>query len=151
MPFGIKLLSMFIVACGVTSLFNAAMFFHPHYRIDTVVKFHTALVLVFTGLYLLFKMPGLIAMKSPQEMEAKLKHLEKVEKELRYANRDLRHHLLYCGLLEKELQIMRGIQSDRNQAEVQKVVAKLDEIVNELTDMLPGLYADFNQPARAPV
>lgn len=64
---------LFILACGFTHVFDAAMFWYPVYRVSAIVLFITALVswLAVFGLYKVI--PSALALKSPVMLEGIIK------------------------------------------------------------------------------
>lgn len=102
------------------------------------------------GLAMLTVVPRLINAPSSDEMALKVVALEQAERELRHANRDLQQQLLYRGVLERELSIMRTLQFARNQQEIEKSVSTLDAICAELRTLMPEKYRKAPVPVSSP-
>lgn len=92
------------------------------------------------GITMLTIVPRLLTSPTSDEMMLKVLALEQAERELRHANRDLQQQLLYRGVLERELSIMRTLQFARNQQEIEKSIATLDSVCAELRTLMPEKY-----------
>lgn len=73
----------FIWLCSLTHLTDAIIFWYPVYRLNAVFLFLTGLVSVATLLTLIRRLPSLIALRSPRELEA---IIEEQTRELKSAN-----------------------------------------------------------------
>lgn len=90
LPFrGVFLLfGTFILACGLTHLMDAVMFWWPAYRLSGVLKFVTASLSWATVLALGWVTPRALQMRSPEELEREILERRRAEKEAdRYAER----------------------------------------------------------------
>lgn len=65
----------FILACGLTHLIDAAIFWWPAYRLSAVVRFITAIVSMGTVFALVKVTPRVLNFKSPEELEALVSEL----------------------------------------------------------------------------
>lgn len=75
------LVAAFILACGLTHLLEAAMFWWPAYRLAGVVKLLTALTSWATVVILVPIMPRVLALRSPDELQHEIeqrRHAEQV-------------------------------------------------------------------------
>ncbi len=97
------LFALFIIACGITHLTEAVIFYWPLYRLSGVFKFLTALVSIATVVHLQKVVPYALAMRSPEEAEREVREktaeLRKVTEQLQQevkkgeaTNRQLREH-----------------------------------------------------------
>lgn len=68
-PFLFYLFGAFIVACGVTHLMEAIIFWWPAYRFAGVLKLTTALISLTTVVALAPQIPKLLQLKGPKELE----------------------------------------------------------------------------------
>lgn len=80
----------FILACGVTHLLDAIIFWHPIYRLSAVMRFMTALVSWATVWSLGSAIPAALSLRTPQELEAEVAartaELRETEQKLREAH-----------------------------------------------------------------
>jgi two-component system CheB/CheR fusion protein len=83
------LFGAFILACGTTHLMEAIIFWYPAYRLAAVIKFSTALVSWATVFALFRIVPGVLTMRSPEELEREIVAREKAEISLEQANVEL--------------------------------------------------------------
>jgi PAS domain S-box-containing protein len=83
------LFGAFILLCGTTHLAEAAMFWWPAYRLMGVVKLLTAIVSWATVFALVRVTPGLLAMRTPADLEGEVAARTKAEEALRRANAEL--------------------------------------------------------------
>lgn len=68
-PFLFYLFGAFIIACGVTHLMEAIIFWWPAYRLAGLLKFATALISLTTVAALAPQIPKLLQLKGPKELE----------------------------------------------------------------------------------
>ncbi len=102
----------FILACGFTHLFDAAMFWFPVYRATAFVLFITAIV-SWLALYGLYKViPTALALKSPVILENTIR--ERTE-ELRYTN---------------EFLTRSNLELKESKAATEKLVKQKDDFLN---------------------
>jgi PAS domain S-box-containing protein len=83
------LFGAFILLCGLTHLAEAAMFWWPAYRLMGVVKLLTAVVSWATVFALVRVTPGLLAMRTPADLEGEVTARTNAEESLRRANAEL--------------------------------------------------------------
>lgn len=74
---------VFIASCGVTHFLDMLTFYQPVYRVNGVVLAITALISWVTVLVMTPRLPRLLAMKSPEVLQAEIDRRMPVEKELR--------------------------------------------------------------------
>ncbi|REK08959.1 MAG: PAS domain S-box protein [Planctomycetota bacterium] len=79
----------FIMACGLTHLLDAVMFWWPGYRLLGLVELITAVVSWATVVVLVPMVPRALALRTPEELEREIEARRKVESELQRANEDL--------------------------------------------------------------
>ncbi len=84
------LFGAFIIACGTTHLMDVWILWHPTYWLSGLIKAITALVSLYTALVLIPLIPQLLALKSPQQLEAANLELEKQITERQRADLALR-------------------------------------------------------------
>ncbi len=80
------LFGMFILLCGATHLMDAIIFWWPAYRLSGLIKFSTALISWTTVLALVRVVPGILAMRSPDELSKEIEARKRAEAELQDAN-----------------------------------------------------------------
>jgi chemotaxis family two-component system sensor kinase Cph1 len=87
---GIYLLfAAFILLCGTTHFLDAAMFWIPMYRLNTVVRVFTAVVSLLTVYYLFRIIPEAFTQKTSIELEREISRREVAELKLAEANKNL--------------------------------------------------------------
>jgi len=83
------LFAAFILACGLTHLLDAIIFWFPLYRLSALIRFATG-VLSWLTVYHLFKMlPSAFSLKSSAQLEAEVTQRIKAEDELKLKNQQL--------------------------------------------------------------
>jgi len=94
-PFkGIFLLfGAFILACGLTHLIDAVMFWWPAYRLLGMIEFLTAAVSWATVIALVPIVPRALSMRTPEELEREVEARRKAEIELQRVNHDLERRI----------------------------------------------------------
>ena len=94
-PFkGIFLLfGAFIMACGLTHLLDAVMFWWPGYRLLGLVELVTAIVSWGTVVALVPIVPRALAMRSPEELQREIEARRIAEIELQRVNEDLERRI----------------------------------------------------------
>ena len=83
------LFGAFILACGLTHLLDAIMFWWPAYRLLGLVEFLTAAVSWATVVALVPIVPRALAMRSSEELEHEVEARRRAEVELHSINQDL--------------------------------------------------------------
>src|SRR5215470_8132542 len=81
------LFAVFILACGAVHLVEAAIFWHPWYRLSALIKLITAIASVATVLALVPQMPKFLSLRMPQELEHEIAERKRAEAEADRANR----------------------------------------------------------------
>lgn len=81
------LFAVFIVACGMSHLVEAVIFWEPVYRLSGFVKSCTAAVSVATVCALIPNMPKFLALKTPEELDREIAERRKAEAEAERANK----------------------------------------------------------------
>lgn len=81
------LFAVFIVACGMSHLVEAVIFWEPVYRLSGFVKACTAAVSVATVCALIPNMPKFLALKTPEELDREIAERRRAEAEAERANR----------------------------------------------------------------
>src|SRR5215813_10548169 len=81
------LFAVFILACGTVHLLEAAIFWHPWYRLSALVKLITAVASVATVMALVPQMPKFLSLRMPEELEHEIVERKRAEAEADRANR----------------------------------------------------------------
>src|SRR5262245_33624850 len=81
------LFAVFILACGAVHLVEAAIFWHPWYRLSALVKLITAVASVATVMALVPQMPKFLSLRMPEELEHEIVERKRAEAEADRANR----------------------------------------------------------------
>lgn len=79
----------FILACGMTHLMEAILFWWPVYRLAGFIKLFTAIVSWATVFALFQVVPGVLTMRSPEELEREINARKEAEEQLQKLNVDL--------------------------------------------------------------
>ncbi len=80
------LFGAFILACGITHLLDAIIFWSPVYRLSALARFFTGVVSWVTVLALLRVLPAAFAMRTPVDFEKEIEKRKAVEQELNKNN-----------------------------------------------------------------
>jgi signal transduction histidine kinase/ActR/RegA family two-component response regulator len=83
------LFGAFILACGTTHLMEAVIFWWPNYRLAGAIKLFTAGVSWATVIALYRVVPGVLAMRTPEELEREIVARQSAQGELQKANAQL--------------------------------------------------------------
>jgi len=83
------LFGAFIFACGTTHLMEAVIFWWPGYRLAGVIKLFTAVVSWATVFALVRVVPGVLTMRTPEELEREIAARKSAEAELQKVNAEL--------------------------------------------------------------
>jgi len=136
----------------ITLLATPALLYYrcPIDQVRSVIEGNAIGAILIACVMLVMSVPRAINAPTQREMQAKVDQLLRAEKELRHANRDLQQQLLYRGVLERELSIMRTLQFARNQQEIEKSIKTLDRICDELRSLMPEKYRNAPVPANGP-
>ena len=81
------LFAVFILACGVTHLVEATIFWHPWYRLSGAMKGLTAVVSVMTVGALVPSLPKFLSLRTPEELEHEIAERKLAESFAERANR----------------------------------------------------------------
>ncbi len=77
------LFAAFILACGMTHLFDAISFWYPVYRFNALIRLITGVISWITVFYLIKLLPVAFSLKSASELEAEIVQRKKAESDLR--------------------------------------------------------------------
>lgn len=80
----------FILACGLTHLVDAAMFWVPMYRFNALVRLITAIVSWLTIYHLIKMLPIAFSLKNPEQLEAEVARSAALLEELEKSNAELK-------------------------------------------------------------
>ncbi|MFT6395834.1 MAG: PAS domain S-box-containing protein [Bradymonadia bacterium] len=138
------LFGAFILACGVTHLVEATIFWQPWYRLSALLKATTAVVSWMTVGALIRVMPGALQlpgmMRQNEKQTAEIEQRKAAEARLRESERRLR-------AVVEELPVLLGAFDDQGQvgfwnAESTKVTGYAFEELEAVDDPLGLLYPD---------
>jgi len=76
----------FIMLCGLTHLMDATIFWWPAYRLSGLLKFATAVVSWSTVIALVFNIPEVLKLRSPEELQREIDARREAEQALRETN-----------------------------------------------------------------
>jgi signal transduction histidine kinase len=99
----IYLFIAFILACGLTHLVDAAIFWWPAYRLSALIRFLTATVSIGTVFALIRIAPKVIEFKSPEVLE---RTVEQRTHELQQLNIQLQNEIRQREQAERKLQVL---------------------------------------------
>lgn len=88
----------FILACGLTHLIDAAIFWWPAYKLSAVIRFFTAVVSLSTVFGLMKIIPSVIQLKSPDELLKEIEQRKEVEKKLKASEEKYRSTFKYSSI-----------------------------------------------------
>ncbi|MGE3244471.1 MAG: PAS domain S-box protein [Pirellulales bacterium] len=98
------LFGAFIIACGMTHLLDALVFWDPVYRLAGLAKLSTAIISWTTVFALVTTFPRFLAMRTPTQLEIEV---EARTAELRQVNEALRREVHERALIEEQLREQR--------------------------------------------
>jgi PAS domain S-box-containing protein len=146
-PIVFWLFGAFIVACGVTHLLEAVIFWHPVYRLAGVVKAVTAAVSWTTLAFLVPAVPKALALKSPEHLQ---REIASATAELR-RERDAAAHFASIVEYSQDAVISQSLSGDIrswNPGAARMFGYSFSEIAAERSDVLvPPEYAGEWQDA----
>ncbi|QDU73043.1 Autoinducer 2 sensor kinase/phosphatase LuxQ [Bremerella volcania] len=109
----------FIMLCGLTHLMDAIIFWWPAYRLSGLLKLSTAIVSWGTVVALIYHIPEVLRLRSPEELEREIEARKQAEQALRESN----------DILEQRVQ-ERVAQLDRANAEIKERDARWRRFVS---------------------
>lgn len=127
----IWLFALFIIGCGTTHLMGFIVFTCPAYYLDGVVKLITAIVSILTVVALIPALPKLLAMKTPEELEAEIERRRIAEQEILLQKQHLEATVEEQLSGVKEVNILLKKQMEDRQA----LVTDLAEQARDLTEL----------------
>ncbi len=149
------LFTAFILACGLTHLMDAVIFWWPAYRLSAVIRFSTAIISWVTVFALVRIIPKALQMKTPEELEV---IINKRTADLNRANNEMKEMTLDLMAYNKRLEDFTSITSHNLRSPVSnmsgllalyhrepttekkaELVQKLQVVVSHLTDTLDDL------------
>lgn len=123
----------FIVLCGCTHFIDAIMFWVPMYRLNTIVRFVTAIISLMTVYHLIKILPEAFSQKTNAELEAEIQKRLAVEQKLQEANFGLQSFASMASHdLQEPLRKMRFFTSILDEKAKGKVDESTYEYVNKI-------------------
>jgi signal transduction histidine kinase len=140
----------FILACGLTHLVDAAIFWWPAYRLSAAIRFITAVVSLGTVVALVKIAPQVVVLKSPDTLEQmvdeRTKELtgvntrlheeivrrEKIERQLLMLNNELEQQARDLENMNHTL-ILREHELLKSEEKIRDLNSKLEKVVEERT------------------
>jgi PAS domain S-box-containing protein len=162
----------FILACGTTHLMEAIIFWWPVYRLAGLIKLCTALISWATVFSLFQVVPGVLTMRSPEELEREIAARKRAEIELQQANAELERRVaqrtldltLAADTLRDERELLhttlRSIGDGVIVTDTQGRVTFLNELAEKLTGWtsqearglaLDNVFHVVNESTRQPI
>jgi signal transduction histidine kinase len=122
------LFGIFIVSCGTTHIMDIITIWYPYYWLDGFLRAFTALVSIFTGIFLLPLIPKAIALPSPTQLQIQVDERIKAEEALKFAHEELQR---VNNQLEQKVEERTAELSLANQKLIEEI-AQRQKIENEL-------------------
>lgn len=151
LPFGMifLLFGAFILACGTTHLIEAIIFWWPVYRLAGVVKFLTAVVSWATVISLFRVVPGVLTMRTPEELEREIAARKQAEDAMRRTNAELEQRVAErttdlsnaVVALEEERELLC-----KTAAELRETADRLAAADNQKNEFLATLAHELRSP-----
>ena len=114
----------FILACGLTHLIDAAIFWWPAYRLSAFVKFVTAFVSLGTVFALTRVIPHALELQSPASLE---KLVQQRTLELQEANQQLAHQIEQRNKADEEVRrLNRSLFDFQHAVDIASIVSRTD-------------------------
>ena len=114
----------FILACGLTHLIDAGLFWWPAYRLSAFVKFVTAVVSLGTVFALTKVMPQALELQSPEVLE---KLVQQRTAELRQVNQQLAQEIEQRAKADEEIaRLNKSLADFQNAVNVSSIISKAD-------------------------
>ncbi|QDU64321.1 Phytochrome-like protein cph1 [Planctomycetes bacterium Pan216] len=130
------LFGLFILACGMTHLMEAIIFWWPMYRMAGALKLFTAVVSIITVFALIPVIPQAMALPTPEESGRRTAELEQSRAALAEVARELERS-------NYELREFTHVASHDLQAPVRRISALIDLLVESSGDRLNGEERDY--------
>ncbi|HVK48007.1 MAG TPA: ATP-binding protein [Pseudobacter sp.] len=126
------LFAAFILACGLTHLFDAITFWYPVYRMNALIRFATGVLSWLTVMYLIKLLPIAFSLRSSKQLEAEVEQRKRAEEKFR-------------NLLEAAPDSM-VIMDDRGT--IQLVNAQTEKMFGYDRDLMIGSNVELLMPSR---
>ena len=149
------LFAAFILLCGITHIFGIITMWQPVYGVQSLLKAATAVVSLFTAIALIQLMPLLLALRSPDELEAEIQQRQNREKELQRVNLRLQDEVLAKERAQDaQREAMQALQNAvHRRSHVKADLAHREEaavlVARQLLKMLQCSGADPSENKRA--
>lgn len=138
--------SLTLLFAVLASLVDSLSISWPTYRFVTTLKLLQAGMAGMSIVALMPQVPAIIGMRSRKDYDELDAKLRRMERDNRHTVKDLQQQLIYRGVLEREVSIMRALNFNKSHEEVQKVVETLDGICDELKSLMPERYREAPHP-----
>lgn len=141
--------AFFILACGLTHLLDAVMFWIPFYRINALVRFFTACISWLTIYHLWKLLPTFSSIKTADELEEEVKQNEKLLNAVEKSNAELKKQNAFIeNIFNATLDHMNVFDVKLNLISVNSVTEKfLKKVKHEIlgknfTELFPDAIDD---------